>query len=101
MKILNFLQKIVIFTLILAFTANIFTHAIAYNSIQKYSYNSESESEIESEESLKSKSENSKILASYFNFNSLNLAHINFKSFNSHFSTEFINEVLTSPPNNC
>lgn len=101
MKISNFFQNIVIFTLILAFTANIFTLAITYNSNQKYSYNSETEAEIESEESLKSKSENSKILASYFNFNSLNLAHINFKSFNPPFSNEFINEVPTSPPNNC
>lgn len=101
MKISNFLKNIVIFFLILAFTANIFTLAISYNSNQKYSYSSETESEIESEESLKSKSENSKILASDFNFNSLNLTHINFKSFNSPFSSEFINEVPTSPPNNC
>lgn len=101
MKILNFLQNIVILSLIMVFTTDIFTLAIACNSKQEYSYNSETEAEIESEKSLKSKSENSKILESYFNFNSINLTYNNFKPFVAGFSSEFINEVPTSPPNNC
>lgn len=101
MKISNFLKNIIIFSLLIAFTNNIFLSLFSNNSNQKYSLNIEMEPEIESEESLKSKSENSKILASFFSFNSPNLTYKNFKFFNLSSALEFFNEVPTSPPNNC
>lgn len=101
MKISNFLRNIVILSLILNFSASIILSLMANNSNPQYSFNLELEPEIESEESLKSKNENSEILASRFNFNSLNLIFKNFKYFNLSSSLEFFNEVPTSPPNNC
>ena len=101
MKISNFLRNIVILSLILNFSASIILSLMANNSNPQYSFNLELEPEIESEESLKSKNENSEILASQFNFNSLNLIFKNFKYFNLSSSLEFFNEVPTSPTNNC
>ncbi|MFZ9469949.1 MAG: hypothetical protein ACO26G_02710 [Rickettsiales bacterium] len=101
MKISNFLRNIVILSLILSFSASIILSLMAKNPNPQYSFNLELEPEIESEESLKSKNENSEILASRFNFNSINLIFKNFKYFNLSSSLEFFNEVPTSPPNNC
>lgn len=101
MKISNFFKNIIIFSLFIFFINNILLSLFSNNFNQKYSFNIEMEPEIESEESLKSKSENSKILASFFDFNSPNLIHKSFKFFNLISSLEFFNEVPTSPPNKC